>query len=108
MDKEVKSAFGEVCTIRGDYGVTEEEFKLHQLTLSKVKNKCRSWSEKVSQGKTNTTTKPETSSIADSLKVLKNLAKQLNTHRNVNASVSYNRDNMNIIQDPIPTQANSE
>ena len=36
VGKGVTSALGEVCTIREIYGVTEEEFKLHQLTLSEV------------------------------------------------------------------------
>ena len=46
------------CTIRVVYGVTEEEFKLHQSNLSEVEDKCRKWSKKVSRGETNTATKP--------------------------------------------------
>ena len=61
MVEGVKGAMGETCTIGVVYGVTEEEFKLYQLTLSGVEGKCRKWSEKVSDGKTNTATKPETS-----------------------------------------------
>ena len=108
MAKGVKGTLGGVCTIRVIYGVTEEEFKLQQLTLGEVEEKCRNWSEKVSQGKTNTTTKLETSTIVKLLKVYKNLAKQSNTYRNVNASASYGRDGTNGIQNSIPTKANSK
>ena len=69
--KGVKSALGEACTVRVIDGVTEEKIKLHQLTLGKVEEKCRNWSERVSSGKANTATKTESSSIAEWLKFSK-------------------------------------
>ena len=104
----VAGALGEVCTIRVIYGVSEEEFNQYKLDVSEVEEKCRNWSEKVSRGKTNTATKPETSSMAESLKVFKSLAKSSNTRRNPNASVSYGRESVNPIQNPIPPKADSQ
>ena len=72
LNSGVAGVLGEVCTIRVIYGFTEEEFKLHRLDLSEVEEKCWNWSEKVSRGKTNTATKPETSSLTDSLENIKN------------------------------------
>ena len=51
METGVVSVLGEVCTIRVVYGVTKEEFMVHDLSLSEVEEKCRNWSEKVSRGK---------------------------------------------------------
>ena len=41
MNVGVVGALEEVCIIRVIYRVTKEEFKVHQLTLSKVKEKGR-------------------------------------------------------------------
>ena len=108
LNSGVAGGLGEVCTIRVIYGVTEEEFELQRMDLSEVEEKCRKWSEKVSRGKTNTATKPETSSLAESLKVFKILTASSNTRRNAKASVSYGRESTNVIQNPIPTKAGSE
>ena len=70
MGERVKGALGENSTIRVVCGVMEEELKHHALTLTEVVEKFRKWSEKVSHGKTNMATKPETSTIAESLKIL--------------------------------------
>ena len=40
MKTGVVSVFGEVCTIRVVCGVTEEDFMIHQLSLSEVEEKC--------------------------------------------------------------------
>ena len=76
MAKGVKSALGEECTItvRVIYGVIDEEFKLHQLTLSEVEDRCRNWSESHPR-KNEYCNKPETSSIAEWLKVSRKLEK---------------------------------
>ena len=82
LNSRVAGGLGEVCTLRVIYGVTEENFKLQRMDLSEVEEKCRKWSEKVSRGKTNTATKPETSLLAESLKVFKILTASSNTRRN--------------------------
>ena len=41
INNGVVGALREVYTMRVIYGVIEEEFKVHQLTLSKVEEKCR-------------------------------------------------------------------
>ena len=88
----MKVALGKRCTIIVVYGVTDEQFRHHKLTLGEVEEKYRNWSKKISRGQTNTAKKPVTSSIAESLKVWKSLTKQSNNRRNADASVSYERE----------------
>ena len=52
MNNRVLDALGEVCTIRVFYGVTEEEFKDHQLTpMRKVEENAEIGVGKSAEGK---------------------------------------------------------